>query len=337
MSNKASSSIDRDQTAADWVARLGSDQSTASDHEQFKAWCEENADNAAEYAALAEIWQAVGSLSKNVEARAILLRSVPRRSVTRRWWLGGAAAAAAAGALWTVPRLFVQTDEFRSARGERREVQLADGSTLILNTDSHVKVSLLAAERCVFLEQGQCFLKVAKDARRPFRVFVDGHEVRALGTAFDVYKAADAVQVTMTEGTVAIYGERIRKSDISIYERVVGVPFAEEKAAAVLSAGKQAKINANASIDIRDVNLSRTETWREGKLVFEEVQLGDAVREVNRYIAQQIVLSDSSLAVLKVSGTFQIGHLEQFAHALSEMFGLRSQDQGNTTVLLREI
>src|SRR5581483_2045649 len=123
----------------------------------------------------------------------------PVSRISRRYWLAAASASAAAGvALWATPRLGARAQEFRSGRGEHRTIALEDGSTAVLNTDSVVQVSMLRTERCLLLQKGECFLDVAKDAARPFRVFVDGHEIRALGTAFDVYKNGDTVQVTMT-------------------------------------------------------------------------------------------------------------------------------------------
>jgi transmembrane sensor len=75
------------------------------------------------------------------------------------------------------------------------------------------------------------------------------------------------------------------------------------------------------------------EAWREGKLIFDETALGDAVRDVNRYAARPITL-DPSLVHLKVSGVFQIAHLGQFAQTLADSFGLRVQDGDNAITIV---
>ena len=46
-----------------------------------------------------------------------------------------------------------------------------------------MRVKFVDAERGVLLDRGQAFFEVAKDKKRPFRVFVGSDEVRALGTA----------------------------------------------------------------------------------------------------------------------------------------------------------
>jgi transmembrane sensor len=323
-------------TAAHWVARLHSDQATAGDKAEFEAWRTEEAVNAEEFAAHNEIWHAVGALANRPEARAILLRSgrSSTLNVSRRYWLGAAASAAAGVALWALPRVRARTEEFRSGRGEHRTVALDDGSTATLNTDSIVQVSMRRTERCLLLKKGQCFVDVAKDPARPFRVFAGGHEIRALGTAFDVYKDGDTVQVTMTHGKVAIYDAAPAAPEFSFYEQIVGIPLDQKNVSAVVSAGKQAIIAPSSRIQVVDVDVRRTEAWRVGQIIFDETPLSDAVRDVNRYATRQIVLGDPSLAQLKVSGVFQISHLDQFGQALADSFELRAQDRGNSVTIL---
>jgi transmembrane sensor len=324
------------KSAAHWVARLHSDQVTTRDKAEFEAWCTEEAVNAEEFAAHNEIWHAVGVLANQSEARAILLgsgRSL-RLKGSRRYWLGAAVSAAAGVALWALPRVRARTEEFRSGRGEHRMVVLDDGSTAILNTDSVVQVSILRTERCLLLKKGQCFLDVAKDPARPFRVFAGGHEIRALGTAFDVYRDGDTVQVTMTHGKVAIYAAAPAVPEFSLYEQIVGLPLDQEDVSAVISAGKQAIIAPSSPIQIVDVDVRRTEAWRVGEIIFDETPLSDAVRDVNRYAMRQIVLGDPSLAQLKLSGVFQISHLDRFGQVLADSFQLQAQDRGNSVTIL---
>jgi len=323
------------KSAADWVTRLYSDQVTTSDRAEFEAWRSEEAANAEEFAAHNEIWSAVGALADQPEARAVLLR-LGRSSTlkgSRRYWLGATASAAAGVALWALPRMRARTEEFHSGRGEQRTVALEDGSTAILNTESVVQVSMLRTERCLLLKKGQCFLDVAKDPARPFRVFAGGHEIRAIGTAFDVYKNGDTVQVTMTHGKVAVYEAAPAMPEFSLYEEIVGIQL-DQNVSAVVSSGKQAIIAPTSPIQIVDIDIRRAEAWRMGQIIFDQTPLSEAVRDVNRYVRRQIVLGDPTLAQLKLSGAFKIAHLDQFGQVLADSLGLQAQDDGNAINIL---
>ncbi len=58
--------------------------------------------------------------------------------------------------------------------------------------------------RDVHLLQGEAHFSVAHDKNLPFRVFAGAGQIRAVGTAFTVYLKNDSVDVTVTEGSVAL-------------------------------------------------------------------------------------------------------------------------------------
>ena len=333
--NKNLIHFDPPKSASDWVVRLHSDQVTQSDRLQFEEWRAENPANSESYAEHEDLWRAIGALAINSEARAILLQPKSRAFfMRRRALLAGAAAIAAASAdLWVLPRFLVKTDVFQSAKGERRNIVLDDGSSLALNTESRVRTRFLRAERCLMLEQGQCFVQVAKNPERPFRVFVGNHEVRALGTAFDVYRNGETTQVTLEEGSVGIYDDVGLSPEVPIYEKLLGPSLGSQEASAILTAGKRATITAAKSIKVEDVDLKHAEAWRHGRLIFDDTSLDMAVRDVNRYVNHPVVLGDPSLAGLKISGVFKTGHLDQFAQTLTESFGLRLEDRDGAIFL----
>ncbi len=60
--------------------------------------------------------------------------------------------------------------DYRTATGEQRLVQLSDGSSVLLDTDSAFSTDFSQHRRCVILHNGEAHFKIAKDARRPFDV-----------------------------------------------------------------------------------------------------------------------------------------------------------------------
>jgi transmembrane sensor len=88
--------------------------------------------------------------------------------------------------------------------GEQRPVALADGSTVLLNTDSRLQVEYDAERREVHLLQGEAYFEVAHDSDKPFLVFVGSNIVRAVGTSFTVHIKKLDIEVIVTEGAVEV-------------------------------------------------------------------------------------------------------------------------------------
>src|SRR5690625_353144 len=77
-------------------------------------------------------------------------------------------------------------NEVGTDRGQRAEVQLEDGTTIRLNSDSRITypASFSNGVRSVSLT-GEAYFDIARD-ERPFRVYAEGAEIEILGTEFNV-------------------------------------------------------------------------------------------------------------------------------------------------------
>jgi transmembrane sensor len=192
----------------------------------------------------------------------------------------------------------------------------------MLDTDTRLRVRFSDAERRLVLEKGQAHFKVAKDAARPFRVFVGDDEVRAVGTAIDVRKDGAGCKVTLEEGIVAVYRAGA--------PRVDGV----RAPAAVLKPGQQARLAPAAPVQVASVDLIRVQAWRYGRLVFDSAPLGDAVDDINRYGGRQVVLSDPALADIKVSGVFHTTDPDAFVEAITAAFPVKLASETSGELVL---
>lgn len=317
------------QDAAAWVARLGSDQRTRADDEAFEAWLASDPTHASAYAEHAELWDGLRTLSGDAEARAALLggevRALPppRPLVSRRAAMAGFGTAAAASlAVFATPAVDQLRGVYRTRKGQQRQVILADGSRLMLDTDTRIDVSFSDADRRIVLEKGRAHFKVAKDAARPFRVFVGAAEVRAIGTAFDVRKDRGAAKVTLEEGIVAVYRTDAAKVD--------GV----RAPSAVLKPGEQARLIPAEPVKVAAVDLGREQAWRFGRMILDNAPLGAAVDDLNRYGGRRVVLADPSLAEMKVSGVFHTRDPEAFVEAITAAFPVRLAEESRGQLVL---
>lgn len=234
-------------------------------------------------------------------------------TMTRRYWLAASVAAVTAlggGLSWLALR--DESERFVAGIGEVRRIPLADGSTLLLNTDTEVLVKLTPARRDVQLRRGEALFEVAHDKSRPFVVRANETAVRAVGTAFTVRLQSTQVDVTVTEGVVEL-------SDVATDSaRSVTSTASPPSPPQRLSANERAVIlpaAAPAVSAIPAVQLSRQLAWRDGMVSFDGETLQMAASEINRHNRRQIVVEDAVLAQRPLVGVFRATDVEGFAQA----------------------
>ena len=191
------------QEAADWLTRLQRPEVNETDWLAFDAWLSEPGAQ--------EAYDAIQAVDEEIFQRGAAVRgelAEPRRAAAKRaftidWrWLGGlgATAAAAAIAITVAPwgELLPQPDTlYTTAKGENRTLDLADGTRIDLNTDSHLSVRLEKDARRVTVHEGQALFDVAHDSARPFLITAGDETVRVIGTKFDVRRRDGQLSVTV--------------------------------------------------------------------------------------------------------------------------------------------
>lgn len=325
-------SDDATDEAAAWFARMHSDQVTSEDEFAFSEWLEADPRHRAAYEEASGVWTDIGALRGQPGMRDLLKHLSPKvspRRTSRRallvWGGGGIAATAVAGLIgW---RYLQAPQTYTTAFGQQLRVPLADGSTLTLNTESTVRVSLTDRERRIWLDKGQAHFIVAPDSNRPFRVFVGDEEVRALGTRFEVRREGSAMRVTLEEGSVAIFRQGQTEQ--------LNAPAPASAAEAVLSPGQQATVAAE-NINIAAVDTQRVLAWRFGQMNLDAQPLSEAIAEINRYNTRQIVLEDASLGDMPISGLFQTGSPEAFVDAVSLLLPIEAAERADGSILLSD-
>lgn len=216
---------------------------------------------------------------------------------------------------WTgAPKEAETAGRFSTVRGEQRSWTLTDGSVVQLNTDSAVRVAFDRQERFVELTRGQAYFSVAKDPRRNFRVIVNGADIVAVGTQFDIYRSDQGVLVTVTEGSIAVYGGGAHASPQGT--AASGRPVS-------VGAGEQIRIDAGAVLDSpTKAALNQNESWRLGRIVFEDQPLGDVVEQFNRYAKVPIEVVDPALRSVRIGGTFDAHDVDSFCAFLQGIDGV---------------
>jgi transmembrane sensor len=322
------------EAAAYWHGVFDDDEPNAAQREHFDAWLAADPNHRAAYASMERGW--AGLASAGVDERILAMRraalSAPRRP--RIAWIRPTAIAASVAVVAVlVVGIFFRhgpwgaghgANEYATQVGERSNIALADGSTVVLDTDSRIKVVFDAQARRVQLLAGQAWFEVAKNQPRPFVVEAGDRRVTAHGTAFDVrLDDNDQVQVTLLEGRVSV--ETLKGS-------IVGpsIPVDNEE----LLPGDQLVGTGTRPATKRKADVTKATSWREGRIIFDDDTLAAAVAEVNRYSAKKIVLVDPRLALLRMSGVFIAGHSDNFLETVTGNFGIKVVSGSDGRILL---
>lgn len=310
---------DIDEEAAMWIWRMDSAAVDAADRQAFEAWQRQDPRHRRAAAELSSVWGALDGLAeaKREEKIATFANTVKPAPLqhSRRWWIGAAAmlAAVAVGAIWLQQGSELQT--LATAVGQQRNVTLADGSIVTLNTNTIVETDLRRRTREIYLRKGEAHFQVAHDRSRPFFVHAGDAVVRAVGTAFEVRVLTDQhIDVVVDEGRVEVRAVPMPVSQTSNRE-------ARPAAAATVRALNAGERLSTATLDyavmpITAQQLSTELAWREGAIIFDGQPLSEAIAEIERYTDARIIISDPQTAALRVGGRFRTGNVQEFFDAL---------------------
>jgi transmembrane sensor len=321
---------DPHDAAAWWHAIFEVGHDTAEDRARFDAWLAANPAHRDAYNAVDLAWEGITAAA--ADPALLAMREEALGIARRRGSWGERLAAVAAmfavvvfGAVAALQfGLFPSGGAFQTEIGERSTVTLSDGSRVTLNTNTRLTPLFDGKVRRVVLERGQAYFEVAKDKVHPFIVEAAGQRVRAVGTAFDVRvePGAQGMAVTLVEGRVTV-------------EPVAASANAK---LATLEPGDQLVVKAALAPATVRANVDRVTSWREGRLIFDDVSLADAVKEVNRYSRAQIVLGDARLQALRVSGVFDAGRNASFIEGVTGAYRVRvaKRTEDEIVLMLRE-
>ena len=247
---------------------------------------------------------------------------------TRRRWMILAAAASLVGVVGLGAGLYREQIQeawggidYVSNRGELKEVTLADGSVLTLNTQSEVRVYYTHERRDIHLIRGEALFNVAHESTRPFAVRVGEWTATALGTSFTIHQAAaEATNITVTEGVV-----ELRHADASY----VGPP-------PQLTHNQEALLHGDGSMELlpaSDSDITKQLAWRRHMVVFTGEPLRQALMEMNRYSPRPIVVEDPELGARQIVGVFSTLDTQTFVSGMEATLGVKAVESNQTIVL----
>lgn len=329
-----------DSQAAQYVARLYSGEMSALEEKALLAWLDADPVHRNAYEKTMQIWDAAGEL---VDDKEMLAVETDRRESAMYSRIGPRYVAIAllvligtvAGGVYLAPGIQSMFPDsllvtYETSVGEQRRVSLEDGSKIVLNTRSRVLVDYSKHERRILLDFGEVYFDVAKDPNRPMSVSVGDRVVKVVGTKFSVTRSSDLVEVAVVEGVVAVgKGDsrfpRVARTptgaDASRQSASAGFSDRQAMAGVILGAGAIAEFHSGGhEVTTNNVALvERLQSWRSGIIRVDNEPLIRFVAEINRYSPVRVLIEDSSITDLPISGVFRFDDVDFVLSSIEEV------------------
>ncbi|MEK7881703.1 FecR domain-containing protein [Methyloversatilis sp. NSM2] len=186
--------------------------------------------------------------------------------------------------------------------GEQRTLRLADGSVVMLNTDSAISADFSTERRVLVLRRGEIMITTGDDAgaaaKRPFWVSTPFGSLRALGTRFVVRLERSGARVSVQEGAVEVHPA----------DGGAPVVIHSGERSALGPAGTSPPVMADADDD----------AWTDGVITGRDMRLADLLAELSRYRSGRIVC-DPQIADWRVSGVFHVRDTDRALRFLAQV------------------
>lgn len=222
-----------------------------------------------------------------------------------------------------------------TAKGEKRKINLPDGTLVWLNADSKLSFPSVfgLAKREVTLT-GEAYFEIAPNAHSPFVVHTSEVDVQVLGTVFNIkaYPTDKKVETSLISGAVQV---SMGKGDPQPRLLHPGQKLVLLKN---LHPGKAAQDKCSIQLDSivqdRQFNTARETSWRKGVLSFENERFDDLAIELERWFNIKVVFENQELKSYRFTGALNDAALPTVMEALmlSRHFNYRKGEGNNIIV-----
>ena len=236
----------------------------------------------------------------------------PRRG---RWFAGGAVAAAMVAVIggWSMLRQGAPVQQIATAAGEHRTFALADGSRVMLNSDTRISFDP-ATPRQIDLVRGEALFDVRHDANHPFVVVADGTRLVDVGTVFNVVRDGGALDVAVASGAVD-YESGPRRLRLNQGEAL-------------------SRPDQDSSPVLRKTSQQGVGSWQTGLLQYDDAPLDQVARDLGRNIGR-VVRAAGGSARMRFTGTLVLqGPPGQVFARAGPLLGVRFVEKGDSWTMI---
>lgn len=316
MSTSNNSSLNSEQTpirldrsrikkAAWWLVVLEDEDVAVKDQVAFKHWCESHAENALAYQHVSRAISRFDQAGFNASDVGVANQVIQSEVLSTDSYLKPIAATSFGFLLMATAWLYQSgysvdylASDYKSNVGEVTEVQLADGSRLVLDSMSAVNIYYSSDKRRIELVQGQLFADVVTNPQRPFTVETQSSTTTALGTSFTVSQQDENTHVTISESNVELCHRNPLNTSLHQLPCVRG------------SQGEQMRLQERQLYGPEAINVAKDIAWMKHRLVIDNQPLSQVLDQLDKYNAGLLIYLESEVESIRVSGVFPTDDIE---------------------------
>ncbi len=299
--------------ALGWLVRLQSGRLDPTDTKAFQSWLEEDPAHAEAYARASQLWNSpLFETALNQYAGEAL--SGAACSKPWRWAAAASLLLALGWGLTAFGWLDRWRADFATATGEQQRIELADGSSVLLNTDSALSLDFGPDHRGVTLLSGEAFFEVAHDSFRPFVVHSGPADVHVVGTRFAV-RAGAQTQVDVESGIV----QCANQAGDSVQ----------------LTRGQGTAVSASRVAHALPIDPVQAFAWTKRRIAFRDRPLKEILAQLDRYHPGAIVVLDTQLGDRRVTGNYKLQDTSAIIRSLANVTGGRVTEVHGLITALR--
>ena len=290
------------EQAVSWLVEMQGGALSPRRQQAWEQWLHAHPEHQRAWEHIQRINQRLRGLSSPLAHAALNApKSSSRRQALKLLLLLGAGSALTWGLREQLPVTPLLAD-FSTPVGQRRNLQLHDGSQLQLNTASAVDVQFDAQQRVIRLLEGEILLTAARDSR-PLRVLTAHGSLQPQGARLNVRQFDERTEVAVFAGRVAL------------------TPKDHSGSALWVEPHQQLSFNRLAWNAPRPLDAG-SGAWADGMLVAAHMRLADFLAELGRYRRGQLNC-DPRVANLLISGTYPVDDSERVLDLLAVSLPVR--------------
>lgn len=288
--------------ASAWFALMQGGEPSDAERAELAAWIAADPAHAQAYAELENLWAASALLLPRPKSPVLHSQMSRRRFVGLGVAASAAAVTAGATTFW-LKGIGSPFADVRTAVGERRTVNLPDGSTIELAGNTALNMDFSSGKRSLQLLQGEAFFNVSPDATSEFTI------------------STEAGRVATREGEFCLSCEGATAM-LAVSRKTVRVITANQQTD--VEEGLSLRFSASQAGTLQHAELEQILAWRSGRLVFFDKPLLTVVNELQRWREGKIFIPDKQLAARRVSLILNLNRPDQMLDVLAKALSVRT-------------
>lgn len=207
--------------------------------------------------------------------------------------------------------------ENRACKGEKKQIQLADGTKITLNSETSLRIPDNFNQRERIIEMsGEGFFEVAHNPEKPFIIKSGEAQVQVLGTSFDLksYAEDDYIKLTVSTGKVRV---NVPPQDLQL----------------TVSKNEHLSISKiDGEVRKETIHENNYTKWMQGSLYFNKEPIREVIKAINRTYDRKVILRCLDCERV-ISGTHDNTTIEAIVNAICFTTGLHYRMEGENIII----